>query len=89
MMKYRNIRQYWKIDYHDKLTGAQNSLQPNGSVAMSDGGTQSSSNVISSEISEAGMEISIASKEASKQVIKGKTIFVTYFQIIHYLPKQM
>ena len=56
---------------------------------MSDGGTQSSSNVISSEISEAGMEISIASKEASKQVIKGKTIFVTYFQIIHYLPKQM
>ena len=74
------------MDYHYKLTGAQNSLQPNGSVAMSDGGTQSSSNVISSEISEAGMEISIASKEASKQVIKGKTIFVTYFQIIHYLP---
>ena len=66
-MKYPNSVLY--------STGATNSLQPNGSAAMSDGGTQSSSNVISSELSEAGMEISIASKEASKQVIKGKTMF--------------
>ena len=41
---------------------------------MSDGGTQSSSNGMSAEISEAGMEISAASKEASKQVIKGMYI---------------
>ena len=42
---------------------------------MSDGGTQSSSNGMSAEISEAGMEISAASKEASKQVIKGMYIY--------------
>ena len=52
----------------------QGSLKPNGSAAMSDGGTQSSSNGMSAEISEAGMEISVASKEASKQVIKGMYI---------------
>ena len=43
------------------------SQQPNGSAAMSDGGTQPSSNVMSSELSEAGLDISLASKE----VIKG------------------
>ena len=52
--------------------GAQKQQQANGSVTMSEGGTQPSSTVISSELSEAGMEISNASKEASKQVIKGK-----------------
>ena len=50
-----------------------NSLQPNGSVAMSDGGTQPPSSIMSSELSEAGLELSLASKEASKQVIKGKS----------------
>ena len=52
--------------------GAQKQQQANGSVAMSEGGTQPSSTVISSELSEAGLELSNASKEASKQVIKGK-----------------
>ena len=51
-------------------------LQPNGSAAMSDGGTQSSSNVMSSEMSEAGIDLTSASKEASKQVIKGKSMFI-------------
>jgi hypothetical protein len=54
--------------------GVPNTLQPNGSAAMSEGGTQSSSNVMSSELSEVGLELTLASKEASKQVIKGKQI---------------
>ena len=49
---------------------------------MSEGGTQSSSNVMSSELSEAGLELTLASKEASKQVIKGKSY--VYFNRIFY-----
>ena len=50
--------------------GLVDSQRPNGSAAMSDGGTQSSSNAMSSEFSEAGLELSLASKD----VIKGDTI---------------
>ena len=63
--------------------GVQNTLQPNGSAAMSDGGTQSSSNVMSSELSEAGVELTLASKEASKQVIKGKQISSKSYFLLH------
>ena len=52
-----------------KTLGLVNSQQPNGSAPMSDGGTQSSSNVMSSEVSETGLELSLASKE----VIKGNS----------------